>query len=64
MEPQSELANGGPPKPNMLVMDVCLYGVVYTSYLALHYFRKCGGRGGKLVMTASEAGLYPGELFF
>jgi len=50
---------GGPPKPNTLVMDVCATGVIYSSYLALHFFRKNKEGRGYLVMTASAAGLYP-----
>ena len=58
-EPKEELPNGGPPHPNLLVLDVCFTAVVWTSYLALHYFRKNKSGSGKLVMTSSEAGLYP-----
>lgn len=42
----------------MLVVDVNLYGVIYTSYLALHFFRKNSSRKGNLVMTSSLAGIY------
>jgi hypothetical protein len=34
------LPNGAPPRPNTLTVDVCLTGVIYTAYIALHYFRK------------------------
>lgn len=57
-EPREELANGGPPQLNTLVLDVCLQGVVWSSYLALHFFRKNESKGGTLVITSSEAGLY------
>ena len=52
------LTNGAPKQPDALVVDVCLYGCVWSSYLALHYFRKNPDRAGKLVMTSSMCGLY------
>lgn len=48
-----------PPEPDTLVIDVDLKGVIWSSYLALHFFRRNASRSGKLVMTASSAGLYP-----
>lgn len=33
--------------------------VVYSAWLALHYFRKNATKSGKLVNTSSMAGLYP-----
>ena len=36
--------------------------MVYSAYLALHYFRKTEGGKGKLVFTSSMAGLYPAGL--
>ena len=57
--PVEEDASGAPPKPDVLVIDICLYGVVYSSYLALHFLRKNASKSGKLVMTSSMAGLYP-----
>lgn len=51
-----------PPEPKGLqVISVNLNGVVFTSYLAMHYFRRSPdkGRGCNLVMTASCGGLYP-----
>ncbi|KAK2733582.1 hydrolase 76 protein [Myotisia sp. PD_48] len=48
-----------PPKPTFKTIDVDLYGVVYTVYLALHYFRQNAVPGGKIVATASSLGLYP-----
>ncbi|KAJ9651279.1 hypothetical protein H2198_009433 [Neophaeococcomyces mojaviensis] len=56
-----ERADGSPAKPNISVIDVCLLGVVYSAFLALHYFRKNDGKKGKLVSTSSLCGLYPGE---
>jgi 15-hydroxyprostaglandin dehydrogenase (NAD) len=55
----SETASGAPAKPDTLVLDVCLYGVVWTAYLAFHFFRKNTSKSGALVSTASLAGLYP-----
>ncbi|KAJ5470743.1 hypothetical protein N7530_008100 [Penicillium desertorum] len=50
-----------PPEPNLLSIDADLKGVVFTAYLAQHYFRHSPhrGQGGSLVMTASCGGLYP-----
>ncbi|KAL3473176.1 hypothetical protein BJX99DRAFT_261606 [Aspergillus californicus] len=56
--PEEEFAYGAPRQPDTLVLDVNLVGVVWSSYLALHYFRKNGVQGGKLVMTSSSAGIY------
>ena len=35
---ESFLPNGAPAKPNELVIDICLNAMVYSAYLALHYF--------------------------
>ena len=59
LKPVEEDASGAPPKPDVVVIDICLYGVVYSAYLALHFFRKNPSKKGKLVMTSSMAGLYP-----
>jgi len=47
-----------PSQPSLLTVEVNLHGVIWTSYLALHAFRKNASKSGKLVMTASSAGLY------
>ncbi|KAH7087752.1 hypothetical protein FB567DRAFT_470286, partial [Paraphoma chrysanthemicola] len=47
-----------PPKPDTMVVDIDLTGVIWSSYLSLHYFRKNGPVGGKLAMTSSSAGIY------
>jgi NAD(P)-dependent dehydrogenase (short-subunit alcohol dehydrogenase family) len=52
------LPNGAPPRPNMLTVDVCLTGVIYTAYIALHYFRKVPLRHGSLILQASVNGLW------
>jgi 15-hydroxyprostaglandin dehydrogenase (NAD) len=59
LKPVEEDASGAPPKPDVMVIDICLYGVVYSAYLALHFFRKNESKSGKLVMTSSMAGIYP-----
>lgn len=59
LDPPAKLDGERPPKPDVLVIDVDLYGAVYSSYLALFYFRKNKTGAGKLVMTSSTAGLYP-----
>ncbi|PIA97886.1 Bacilysin biosynthesis oxidoreductase BacC [Cercospora beticola] len=59
LDPPAKLDGNSPPKPDVLVIDVDLYGAVYSSYLALFYFRKNKTGAGKLVMTSSTAGLYP-----
>lgn len=58
-EPPSTSEYGSPSKPNLKTIDVDLCGVIYTVYLALHYFRKNQPSGGKITMTASSAALYP-----
>jgi len=59
IKPVEEDSTGAPPKPDVLVVDICLYGCIYAAYLAFHFFRKNESKGGKLVMTSSMAGLYP-----
>lgn len=58
-KPVEEDESGAPPRPDVVVVDIDLYGCIYTAYLALHFFRKNENKGGKLVMTSSMAGLYP-----
>ena len=50
-----------PPEPDQLSVDVDLKGVISSSYLAMHYFRRSPhkGKGANLIMTSSCAGLYP-----
>lgn len=59
-ETAKEREDGSPAKPDETVVDVCLNGVIYSAYLALHYFRKNPNKGGKIVSTSSMCGLYPG----
>ncbi|KAH0827733.1 15-hydroxyprostaglandin dehydrogenase (NAD(+)) [Fonsecaea pedrosoi] len=56
--PSEASGDDGPPRPDVLVIDVDLYGVVWSTYLALHYFRKNASKAGKLAMTSSSAGIY------
>lgn len=55
------LANGAPKKPDSLVVDICLYGCIWASYLAMHYFRMNPDGAGKIVMTSSMCGIYVGD---
>ncbi|OAG42900.1 hypothetical protein AYO21_02851 [Fonsecaea monophora] len=55
-------STGAPPKPDVLTVDVCLYGAIWSSYLALHFFRKSPDRTGRLVITSSQGGIYPTPL--
>lgn len=50
-----------PPAPDLRTLEVDLHGVVFSSSLAAHYFRRSPGQGHgtALVMTASCGGLYP-----
>ena len=50
-----------PPEPDLLSIDADLKGVIFTAYLAQHYFHHSShsGRDSSLVMTASCGGLYP-----
>jgi NAD(P)-dependent dehydrogenase (short-subunit alcohol dehydrogenase family) len=51
-----------PPKPDTLVIDINYTSVVYTAYLAQHYFRLSKENYGtgeqNIVMTASCGGFY------
>jgi NAD(P)-dependent dehydrogenase (short-subunit alcohol dehydrogenase family) len=52
------IADMWPPKPpSLLVQDICLTGVVYTSHLAMHYMRRNKVPGGSIIMTASGKSL-------
>ncbi|EXJ66929.1 uncharacterized protein A1O5_10124 [Cladophialophora psammophila CBS 110553] len=52
---------GVPAKPDELVIDVCLNAMVYSAYLAMHFFRQNPSKAGKIVFTSSMCGLYPGD---
>lgn len=47
-----------PSKPDMSVLDIDLYGIYYGIKLFAHYAAKNPTPGGKIVATASMAGLY------
>lgn len=50
------LPSGAPAKPNELVIDICLNAMVYSAYLALHYFRQNESKSGNIVFTSSMCG--------
>ncbi|CAK7232826.1 hypothetical protein SBRCBS47491_008400 [Sporothrix bragantina] len=48
-----------PQQPSLLVEEICLRGVVFTSHLAMHYMRRNKpAPGGVIVSTASAASIY------
>jgi NADP-dependent 3-hydroxy acid dehydrogenase YdfG len=54
-----------PSKPDLECVDVNLNGALYTSHLAMHYFRRSPEstkRDRNLIFTSSIGGLYPCEL--
>lgn len=51
-----------PPQPGSEIVDINLNGALYTSYLAMHYFRRSpeSTKGHRnLILTSSVGGLYP-----
>ncbi|KXG53625.1 Short-chain dehydrogenase/reductase SDR [Penicillium griseofulvum] len=53
---------GIPPDPGSELVDINLNGALYTSYLAMHYFRRSpeSTKGYRnLILTSSIGGLYP-----
>lgn len=52
-----------PPAPNLACTDVDYKGVVYGTQLSIHFMRKNPVPGGKIIATASVAGLYPHETY-
>ncbi|KAI0968405.1 15-hydroxyprostaglandin dehydrogenase [Xylaria arbuscula] len=55
---------GEPEEPRLKVLDVNLFGVVYSVKLALHYMQRntpdtATGSRGSIICTASNVGLYP-----
>ncbi|CAI7587236.1 unnamed protein product [Penicillium viridicatum] len=51
-----------PPEPGSEIVDINLNGALYTSYLAMHYFRRSpeSTKGHRnLILTSSIGGLYP-----
>ncbi|KXT14666.1 hypothetical protein AC579_3677 [Pseudocercospora musae] len=62
----NSILNDPPKKPNLSTFDINLYGTYYGIKLAAHYLSLTGPSkpkpGGKIVVTASAAGLYPLEV--
>lgn len=58
---QGPAGEGIPAVPDLTVVDVNFNGVLYTSYLAMYYFRFSpgAGKGASLVITGSCGSLYP-----
>lgn len=56
--------DGIPPEPNVKPIDVNFTSVLYTSHLALHYFRQSpgAGKGTSLVINGSVAALHPATI--
>ncbi|KAJ4286229.1 hypothetical protein N0V90_013263 [Kalmusia sp. IMI 367209] len=52
-----------PPKPDLSTTDVDFKGVVYGTQLAIYFMRKNSTPGGKIVATASVAGIVPHETY-
>ena len=52
---------GIPPEPDLSCTDTGYKGLVYGTQLAIHFMRKNAVPGGKIVCTASIAGLFPFE---
>ncbi|KAJ5170289.1 Short-chain dehydrogenase/reductase SDR [Penicillium coprophilum] len=53
---------GIPPDPGFDIVDINVNGALYTSYLAMHYFRRSpkSTKGHRnLILTSSIGGLYP-----
>lgn len=48
-----------PPEPDLSCTDIDWKGVVYGTVLAVHFMRKNEVPGGKIVCTASIAGVIP-----
>lgn len=42
-----------PTEPNLLVEEICLRGVIFTSHLAMHFMRRNKIAGGVIISTAS-----------
>ena len=61
---EEQQPSGIPPEPNVGAVDVNLTSVVYTAYLALHYFRASpgAGKGTSLVINGSVIVLHPATI--
>lgn len=49
----NETQTWAPEPPATLVEEVCLKGMIFTSYLAMHYMRRNKPKGGVIISTAS-----------
>lgn len=56
--PLMTVTGDAPKRPSTLVLDVDLKAVIYSVNLSLFYLRQNRGKGGKIVVTASQAGIY------
>lgn len=52
-----------PAEPNLLCTDVDWKGVLYGTQLSVHFMRHNATPGGKIVLTASNAGIHPHESY-
>jgi len=50
-----------PPEIDLIAGHVSYDGAIYSSYLALHYFRQNKDPGGDIIVTGSASGLYGGS---
>jgi len=50
-----------PPEPSLITSHVNYDGAIYSSYLAMHYFRRNPVPGGNIIVTGSASGLYGGS---
>lgn len=57
--PLLQEAASEPKKPNTRAVEVDYYGAIYSVSLALFYLRRNNGKGGKIIVTASQVGVYP-----
>jgi len=62
-ENEAERLHRVPPAPNLACTDVDFKGVVYGTQLSIHFMRKNPVPGGKIIATASVAGIYPHESY-
>lgn len=59
---EAETSAWPPQQPSLLVEEICLRGVIFTSHLAMHYMRRNPTPGGVIVSTAS--GMFTSLPFF
>lgn len=59
----SDVQLGAPQKPSLRVLDVNVFGTIFSIKLFLHHFLKQNttpgyGTSGKIIITGSEGGLF------